>query len=76
MGFVNSKAYARAEVHLVYRVPGSDGTKGSYSWSDDKGRQQASHVFAGVKTDSPVWHLVTGRSTQTHWVEFETVKES
>ena len=68
------KAYARAEVHLVYRVPSADGTKVTYSWSDDKGRQQASHVFAGARAEAPPWQLMTGRNTQTQWVEFETVK--
>jgi hypothetical protein len=67
------KAYARAEAHVVYRVPGSDGTKVTYAWTDDKGRQQASHVYAS-KRDSDAWHVATGRDTRTHWVELEAVR--
>lgn len=66
------KAYARAEAHLVYRVPRSDATKVTYAWTDDTGKKRASQIFAGAKTD---WQLATGRNTQTHWVEFAAVKD-
>ena len=68
------KAYARAEAHLVYSVPNSDDTKVTYSWIDDKGVQRASHVFGAAKTESAPWQVMTGRDTQTHWVEFGVVK--
>lgn len=68
------KAYARAEVHLVYRVPGSDATRVSYCWTDDRGTHRAAHVFAGGRADPPDWQVRTGRETRTHWVAFETVK--
>ena len=40
------KNYARCEAHLVYRTAGTDGTKVSFSWKDDGGVRQASHVCA------------------------------
>jgi hypothetical protein len=67
------KAIARAEAHLVYRVPRADGTKVTYSWTDHRGTHRASNVFDGGKADPPAWRLGTGRNVQTHWVEFATL---
>jgi hypothetical protein len=64
------KNYLRAEAHLVYRTKGSDGTKVTFAWNDDKGAQKASHVFAAKETN---WKVETGKNVQTNWVEFEPV---
>jgi hypothetical protein len=66
------KSYPRAELHLVYRVPGTDGTRVTYSWSDDRGKHRASHDFPGGQADAASWRLATGGNTRTHWVEFAT----
>jgi len=64
------KIYGRAEVHLVYQLPRTDGTKVTYAWTDANGAQRASHVFAGNGKDQPTWRIPTGRDVQTQWVEF------
>lgn len=66
------KNYARAEVHVAYAVPGKDATRVTFSWSDDKGPQRASHTFAGYDKE-PTWTVPTGQGTKTHWVEMEAV---
>jgi hypothetical protein len=63
------KAYARCELHLVYRTPRADTTKVTFAWSDDRGEQQAAHVFSGGK-NAP-WAIPTGTNVRTRWVEFE-----
>ncbi|HEY7153283.1 MAG TPA: hypothetical protein VH575_04915 [Gemmataceae bacterium] len=63
------KSYARAEAHLVYRVKGSDTTKVTFAWTDDKGDHEAAHTFAAKQGD---WKVPTGRDVRTRWVEFET----
>jgi hypothetical protein len=65
------RSYARAELHLVYRTAGADGTRVTFDWTDDKGPHQSAHTFAGA--EPPPWELPTGRNVQTRWVEFETV---
>lgn len=66
------KAYARAEVHLVYQTTAPAATKVSYAWSDDKGPQRASREFTD-KGDKD-WQVPTGRNVQTKWVEFAAVE--
>jgi hypothetical protein len=66
-----NRTYARGEAHLVYRTKGADETKVTFSWKDDSGVKQASHVFAG--TEAPAWTVPTGKEVQTRWVEFEPV---
>ena len=63
------KNYARCEAHLLYRTPGTDSTKVSFSWKDDGGVRQAAHVFA--KDKDLAWKVPTGKNVQTRWVEFE-----
>jgi hypothetical protein len=65
------KNYARCEAHLVYHTAGKDSTKVTFSWTDDRGPRQASHVFA--HNEPAVWTLPTGRDVQTRWVEYEPV---
>ncbi|HEY7311611.1 MAG TPA: hypothetical protein VH643_19765 [Gemmataceae bacterium] len=62
------KNYARAEAHLVYRVKGSDATKVTFAWTDDKGEREAAHTFVAKQGD---WKVPTGRDVRTRWVEFE-----
>lgn len=66
----SGRKYLRAEVHLAYRTKGRDNTKVTFNWRDDKGEQQASHLFAG----DTIWNLSTDRNVQTRWVEFEAIK--
>jgi hypothetical protein len=70
------KAYARAEVHLVYRTGGADGTKVTFAWDDDRGPRRATHVFAARpgKAQPAAWDIPTGRAVVTRWVEFEPVR--
>jgi hypothetical protein len=64
------KNVARAEVHLAYQVPGKDGAKVTFAWTDETGAQSASHVFQGGAGN---WRVPTGRNAQTRWVEYEAV---
>jgi hypothetical protein len=70
------KNYARAEAHLVYRTPGTDGTKVTFAWKDADGNQKASHTFAATEkeTAAGAWTIPSGKNTQTRWVEFEPVR--
>lgn len=68
------KRYARAEVHLVYRVPTIDATRVTYAWTDDRGEHRAAHIFPGGQAKAASWQVPTGRGTQTRWVEFEGVQ--
>ena len=66
--------YARCEAHLVYRTVGSDATRVTFAWTDDRGAHESSHVFAaaGQQGQEPTaWVVPTGRDVQTRWVEFE-----
>jgi hypothetical protein len=65
------RAYARCEVHLVYRTAGADGTRVTFAWDDDRGSHRASHRFsAGGEKEPAAWQVPTGRNVQTRWVEF------
>ena len=71
------RSYARAEAHLVYRTTGRDETKVTFSWTDDRGSHQTSHVFAqAAEHDEGTgsWTVPTDRGVQTRWVEFEAVR--
>jgi hypothetical protein len=65
------KSYARAEIHLVYRTKSADGTKVTFSWTDDKGDKQASHVFNAASKEPVAWTVPTGKEAKTRWVEFD-----
>jgi hypothetical protein len=62
------KQYARAEVHLAYRVPKSDATEVTFAWSDDTGDHTPAHVF-GAKPDEKPWTIPTSKNVRTKWVE-------
>jgi hypothetical protein len=68
------KPCLRAEVHLVYRTQGQDGTKVTFDWTEDSGPRREAHLFpaGGPAT----WEIKTGRKVQTRWVEFEPVPSS
>jgi hypothetical protein len=63
------KAYARCEAHLVYEPKGSDATRVTFAWSDERSERQASHTFTGG-AKAATWTVPTGKSVQTRWVEF------
>lgn len=65
------KAYARAELHLSYKLPTRDATGVTFAWTDAAGEHTAGHTFAGT-SDAP-WTVPTGKSTRTKWVEFAPV---
>ena len=69
------KGYARCEAHLVYRTGGSDATRVSFAWKDDRGERRAAHTFNGTEKGAVAWTIPTGRDVRTRWVEFEPVKE-
>lgn len=61
------KAYARCELHLVYRVSGAaDATEATFAWKDEAGVRRASHRFEGA---AGTWDVATGRGVETRWVE-------
>jgi hypothetical protein len=62
------KNYLRAELHLAYRDDSQDATKVTFSWKDDGGAHQESHVFA--RGTPPPWQLKTGKAVVTDWVDF------
>ena len=72
--FKNSggKQYARAEVHLAYKLPEQDATKVTFAYSDATGDHTAEHTFADATGDKP-WIVPTGKSVRTKWVEFAPV---
>jgi hypothetical protein len=63
------KNYLRAELHLAYRDDTQDSTKVTFSWKDDGGAHQESHVFG--RGTPPPWQLKTGKSVVTDWVDFQ-----
>jgi hypothetical protein len=65
------KQCLRAEVHLVYRTKGSDGTKVTFDWTDDAGAHRESHVFDAGKPGQ--CDIKTGKQVRTRWVEFEAI---
>jgi hypothetical protein len=66
------KKYLRAEAHLVYRTPASDGTRITFDWSDSTGSRRDSHVFSAAGNRE--WEIKTGQHVQTRWVELEPEK--
>jgi hypothetical protein len=67
------KQYARAEVHLAYRVPKTDPTDVTFAWTDDGGDRTAAHTFAGKPGDEP-WTVPTGKNVRLKWVEMKPSK--
>lgn len=67
------KQYARAEVHLAYRVPKKDSTNVTFAWSDSNGDHTSTHTFTG-NTDEKPWLIPTGMTVQTKWVEMTVAK--
>ncbi|MHA3774976.1 hypothetical protein ACXR0O_25940 [Verrucomicrobiota bacterium sgz303538] len=70
------RSYARCEAHLVYRAKVQDATKVAFAWTDDRGPQQADHVFPTIDeagSGSDEWKIPTGKNVQTRWIEFEPV---
>jgi hypothetical protein len=63
------KAYARSEAHLVCQPAGSDDTRVTFAWTDDRGERQNSHTVAGG-SKTATWTVPTGKNVQTRWVEF------
>jgi hypothetical protein len=70
------KIYARCEVHLVYHTAGSDATKVTFDWKDDKGAHREAHRFAAGSKEPAAWKVATGKNLQTRWVEFEPVRDA
>jgi hypothetical protein len=64
------RSYARAEAHLVYRVKGTDRTRATFAWIDDKGDHTADHTFVARSGE---WKVPTGSGVRTRWVELEAV---
>jgi hypothetical protein len=67
------KQYARAEVHLAYRVAKPDATDVSFAWTDDGGDHTATHRFTGA-TGEQLWTVPTGKAVRTRWVEMKAEK--
>lgn len=65
------RKYARAEAHLVYRVPENDATKVTFAWTEDGTVKTASHEFAAAP-EIATWSVPTGTDVKTRWVEFAT----
>jgi hypothetical protein len=69
------KNYLRCEAHLACRA-GTDDTKVTFAWSDDKGNHKDDYTFhlarPGEK-EITAWVVPTGREVRTRWVEFEAV---
>ena len=66
------KQYARAEMHLAYKLPAQDATKVTFAWTDSTGDRTAEHTFTGTAADKP-WTVPTAKGAQTKWVEFASV---
>ncbi len=66
------KAYARCEMHLVYRTGTPDATRVRFAWTDHQGQRDAVHTF-GTEKGEAVWTVPTGRNVTTRWVEFEPI---
>lgn len=63
------KQYARAEMHLAYRLPQTDATRVTFCWSDDAGEHTESHTY-GAGAESGPWQISTGNDVKTEWVEY------
>jgi hypothetical protein len=65
------KAYARAELHLSYRLPQRDATQIAYAWSDSTGPHEHSHTI--MEDASQSFRIPTGKNVRTRWVEMRPV---
>ncbi len=64
------KAYGRAELHLVYRVPRRDATQVTYAWTDSGGPHEHSQMVpAGIGTSQHQWTVPTAGNVRTRWVQ-------
>lgn len=59
------KRYRRVEGHLVYPVKGSEHSRVTYSWDDDRGSHEQSKVLGHRQT----WNVPTGNQVKSRWVE-------
>ena len=66
------KPFARAEVHVAYRVK-TDPTRVTFAWTDDAGDHTADHTFGGEAGNKP-WAIPTGKGVRTKWVDFTPAK--
>jgi hypothetical protein len=64
------KQYARAEVHVAYKLPKTDATEVTFAWTDDAGDHTAAHTFGGKAGEEP-WAVPTGKNVRTKWVEMK-----
>jgi hypothetical protein len=68
------ESYARAELHLVYRVPNRDATQITYAWTDSAGPHEHSQTIAGNADPSQQSFLVpTGNQVRTRWVQLQPI---
>jgi hypothetical protein len=68
------KKYLRAEAHLVYRTPDTDGTRVTYAWTDATGPHQATNTFPARSVPAGAgWTVATAKDVTTRWVEMEPV---
>src|SRR5204862_148652 len=71
-GNTGGKPYLRAEMHLVYKPEGKDGTNVTFAWNDGAGPHRDAHVFrAGA---NPPWPITTGKNVKTQRVEFDPIR--
>ena len=66
------KQYARAEMHLAYKLPVQDATKVTFAYADASGEHIEAHTFDGATGEKP-WTVPTGKGVRTKWVEFAPV---
>jgi hypothetical protein len=64
------KRYARAELHLAYRLPRQDATRVTFRWRDSQGEQQAARI---LNDETDTWTVPTATDAETVWVEYEPV---
>lgn len=71
-GNSGGRNYLRAEAHLVYEVPPTDGTRVTFHWTDSEGSHTESLDFApGGRIQTA--DLKTGKNVETHWVEYSPI---
>ncbi|WP_020469010.1 hypothetical protein [Zavarzinella formosa] len=63
------KQYARAELHLTYKLPQQDATRVTFAYTDATGDHTADHTFTSAPGEGN-WTVPTGQNTRTKWVEF------
>lgn len=61
------RSYARAEAHLVYRVPRRDPTRVTFAWDEATGAREDAHVVRGAEE---TWTVPTGEGVRMRWVEY------